>query len=773
MRRKITSKMKSERPEEKYIDKVMKKTGWTREKAIDHMEKAIERGVSYKKYVFMKKWLTSNKDKANKTSKEYDIAFKNYVNKEYWKLSDLNREIFCDDVVEFDNKSVTLRKMCKYLGVELPEEYEDIADEPQTVAFRSKRVRPGDICLIIRSAEDFEIKSLTTKDQYELAIEKGAKLIIMGKKDFEKYNLKKENFPVILIDNNNERILRLFSIIRRQQKAKVVMITGSVGKTTTKDLCYTVAKNRLKTFANPRNTNTVHQVAKHLFYKTYDSNEVYIQETGAGYKGSVRFSASMLQPDIFILTNIYKHHLQVYKTLDCLLDDKVSADDYLSENGVIITNYDDENIRNHKFKHSVKSFAVNNEDADYRAVNIRQSQGALCLDIYEKETGETTGVSVKILGEHNAYNILAAFVLGKTLGLSNDEIKEDLSEYRPGGVRQNLSNIGGVHINLDCYNVAEESIISMLRAGEKFELEEGGRKIAVLGGENKLGKNVRERSLDFGAEVAKIKMDKYLFCGTVDTDRKTLNKYGDAASIRKGFMNACDTPNQFSTSVDDIVDFLKNNVKRNDLVMFKGIYYLDMPIAVDKVFGTSFSFKLSNYKENMKRISGSGYKCNLIEEFNELELFNAPVNGGKVIIPEVIKEYQVFRIKEGSFKGKSDISEIDFGKSVKNIGAEAFYGCNGLKELIIPSNVKVIESDAFSNCGNLESVVLQQGVTHISHKAFAGCKKLEKVYIPSTVGMIEEHAFEDCDKLVIICEKDSFAYGYAMDNDISFKIQEK
>ena len=214
----------------------------------------------------------------NVIKREYDIAFRHYIHGEYDELTDIQKHIFCDNRITVDNNNVTLRVLCDALGIELPAKYESIADEKQNIAFRSKKAQAGDVCVIIRSAEEFETKQLTTKDQYDIAIEKGVKLIVMGKQDFEKAGLNEDDFPVILMDYNNERILRLFSILRDQQKAKVVMVTGSVGKTTTKDLCYTVVKNRFRTFANQKNTNTPHQVAFHLLHKMDERNEVYIQE---------------------------------------------------------------------------------------------------------------------------------------------------------------------------------------------------------------------------------------------------------------------------------------------------------------------------------------------------------------------------------------------------------------------------------------------------------------------------------------------------------------
>lgn len=683
--------------------------------------------------------------------KDYYVSFQKYMN----------------DLPVLNTKKATLRTLCEGLGIEVPEKFTAIADEPQKVKFRSEYVKKGDICLILRSAEEFEMKRTTTKDMYDLAIEKGAKIVVMDRQDFEAFELDEEAFPVLLADNMNERVLRLFAMTRKQHKEKVVMITGSVGKTTTKQLCDAVTKNRFKTFVNFENTNSVHKVAHHLFHKVNPKNEVYIQEAGAGYVGSVTLAGAMMQPDIFILTNVYKHHMENYGTLANVFADKTGADEFMPENGIIITNYDDENIRNYKFKHEVRSFAINCEDADYRAMNIRQNKELLVFDILEKATGKTTEISVNIQGEHNVYNVLAAYVLAKTLGVSEEHIKEDLLNYKTEGIRQNLTNIGGVYFNVDCYNVAEESIIAMLKTGEKMELDEGAKRYAIIGGENKLGNEASERSEQFGRKLAGIKVDKYLFCGVKTRSVNAFNKFGDALSIQKGLKQVSKVPSRYSQKIINIMRFLETHVKPGDLVMLKGIYHLNMTIAVDKIFGTSFSFGLAHYKNMTRQVEENGCKADLIEKFGELEITGAKVQKGKLTIPDAIEQYPVFRIGEKAFKDNKKIEEICFGNTLENIGAGAFENCVELKELTVPGNVKVLEKYVFKGCSKLAQVVLNGGVTHISEGTFAGCENMKEIQIPATVGMIADGAFEGCEDLVIRCQKNSFAHNYALNHNIA------
>lgn len=674
---------------------------------------------------------------------------------------------------ETDGLTITLRELMKGLQTPLPARFEDIADEPQTLAFRAQAVKPGDVCVIIRAAEEAKVKGYSSYTQYKIARENGAKLIIQDKKRFLRAGGREDGMPAILVNDMKFKFMAFVHALRAKQKGTVLQVTGSIGKTTTKDFCGCVAEGNFKTYYNRANPNSLQKIVSHLFKECNKDYEVYIQETGAGYPGSVRLASRMVEADVFILTNVYNHHLQMYHTFDNLFMDKTSADDVMKPDGIIITNFDDENIRKHPFKHTVKSFGIKESNVEYRGINIVQDGENLKFDVLERSTGIVTPISIEILGEHNVYNALAAFAFGRVLGLTGEQIRTNFLNYKTKGVRQKLVNIGGVYIDMDCYNVAEESIMAMLNAGENFDVEEGARKIALVGGENKLGKDVSERSLKFGEELADIDFDKFLFCGRPYDDFASLNRYGDGYSVWQGFKKASKTPCEYCNNLDDMTDFLLKNVRRGDLLMVKGIYQLDQPIAVDRAFGTSFSFGLSNYIENMKTVEEGDYKGSLIEELGAVELTEAPITDGVFETPLSLAGYKVFRIDNRLFLGRKDLRTAIIRKGVKNIGNGAFRNCRNLFILKLPFSLRVIESRAFEDCRKLKVVVLRKGVSHIGDKAFKNCKKLRSIVIPPTVGYIGKNAFEGDDNLVIRCQAGSYAHLYAKENGIKFEVKEE
>ncbi|MBO5995345.1 MAG: leucine-rich repeat protein, partial [Firmicutes bacterium] len=651
---------------------------------------------------------------------------------------------------------MSLKETCDLLGIEVPENFRDRADEMLSLCFHFKKLKPGDTYLMLRSYEGYSGKGLTTKDQYDEAIAKGAKLIIMSRDYFEDFDGNEDEFPVILIDDARNKISNFFKQLKGVH-GHTVMITGSIGKTTTKDLCATVAEKNFKYYANSKNTNTLVQAARHVFSESLNPREVFIQECGMGYRESVELASEMLEPDIFILTNIYKHHILALGSYENIIYEKTSPDKHMPPHGVIITNYDEEVIRNHDFQHRVISFGVNNEDVDYRAINLNQQYDILSFDVLERETGIKTHLEVNLLGEHNAYNILAAYVLGRYLGVAPEKLSEDFKTFKPSGLRQNVRNIGGVVTFVDCYNVSEESIRSSLEAGLTIPLEEGARRIALVGGENKLGKNVKSRSYEFGKTLADLNYDKFLFCGTEDTSMFGLNRFGDGEDVARGFQEVSDTPSEYLDTVEDIMEAIQKNVRRGDLMVLKGVWRIGMPVAMDKLFGTSLSYGFSQLTTGKTRVKGNRSRGYYIPAMDVVEVTRIKANNGHIEVPDEIEGHPVTRISPDTFGSDPEITSVHFGNSLRNISAELFKNCTGLTEINIPGNVKMIEENAFNGCIGLESVSLEEGVLHISEGAFADCGALKTISIPDSVGMIEENAFENCDLLKIRCSKDSFA----------------
>lgn len=657
---------------------------------------------------------------------------------------------------------ITLKKMCEMMQVEVPAalKHKQSAKISQ-VLLRTGKLRKGSAYIMVWDDVDIPLT-------LDLALSRGADFIFISREKFESCGLKEEDYPVILLDDELAQLGYFFSTIRKSYPATTVEITGTLGKTTAKQFLSTVVDSHYKSYCSTGNRNSFGAVAEQIRNHLFDDLDVYVQETGAAKPRSVEKSAVMLQPDIFIVLNVKDHHMESYGSYESLFNDKVSADKYMPEHGVIITNYDDENLANHQFMHKVISFGITTEkEVDYRAANIVEQNGKLDFDIISAD--ETVHISTNILGAHNVYNALAAYIAGKQLEIPKEKIINAFASYQTEGIRQNYVDVGGYHLYMDCYNCAFTSITADLESLNSFTLEPGKKKIAVIGGENGLGAKSSLLHYNYGKTIGNYDVDYFYFLRPAERTQENLDLYGDPASIFDGMIDAGFTNCECLDSTDELIAKLKEHVEQGDLILFKGQLESDFTVVADKVFGTSFVPNLPYYRNTGKTVESDDFEFRLIPAVKALSLQSYEGSRSYVEIPDTVEKKPVYRIARKAFAG-SNITKVSIGRNILNIGPSAFAGCKQLKKVVVPGNVKVLEAFAFSRCSNLEQVKLKDGVCHIGKKAFANCSELKQITIPESVKNIAPNAFDRCPELVIQCKTNSYAHEYAQKNDYQYAI---
>lgn len=660
-------------------------------------------------------------------------------------------------------KNMTLEELCNIMELSIPSRLNDRKDQIiENIVLLAKHSKPGYVYLVC--TEDLDVPKTL-----DYVITKEVAAIIIDRQTFLNSGLDENNYPVIFTDNWFESLGRIYSTIRTSYKAPTVAITGTVGKTTTKEFICSILKGQKNYFSNNGNRNSFLSVAKHISEELTDDTEVYIQEIGAGTPMSIEKSATMLKPDYFVFLNVKNHHLNTYLTFDALFQDKASVDKYMPSHGKIIANYDDDSIASHAFLHDVISFGIyTDREVDYRAVNIIEKNGKLEFDILSDK--ETVHISLHILGKHNVYNALAAYILSRQLSISSKQILSAFRQYTPSGIRQNYKNIGGYRLYVDCYNVAFDSIRAGLDSMNSFSLPKGGRRFAVIGGENKLGPDSPSLSYEFGKSIADANVD-YFFCyGREERDEESLNVYGDASSICNGIHDAGNRNAEFITDPQVLIKRLKETVKTGDIIFFKGIYLLDMPYIIDSVFGSSFTAQSEHYTKNAVVRRTIGFRFRRLRVGDFIEITRSVWKMRHIHIPDTAKGYKVYHIAKEAFANNDRLRKITFGKNVLHIDTGAFHSCGSLKKLFIPSNVKVIKNRAFAECHSLSRVIMEEGVIHIDKHAFKNCMKLSQISLPDSIGYIDKSAFEGCPNIQIICSENSYAARFAQKNNLKYII---
>ncbi|MBQ3322936.1 MAG: leucine-rich repeat protein [Firmicutes bacterium] len=651
----------------------------------------------------------------------------------------IKRKLTGDKIIK-NTVNETVGGLCEKLGTQLPKDFKwATADQKITSVERGVTLtKKGGAFLIGRPNPEIYERNM------QQAVDRGVAVIFADAEKVKSANIDISPYPVILVEDGMKKFAEYYRPYRDAYKGKVVGITGSLGKTTTRGYIKCVSEKRYSTFTSKSNLNSSHNVASNIINSATPAYKVFIQEIGASIKGSVAVSAEILHPDIAVVTNVREHHVNEYGSIENVFEDKIKLVELMTDGGTAVVNFDDDRLAAYDYKCNVASFGIETDRAvKYKGSNVVQNGDILKMDI--SYDGKTVHVSSEIKGEHNAYNMLAAFAVGKVLGISDDLIKKGIAEYRASGTRQNIVEYGRNTLFVDCYNVSNDTINDCMRTLEEIEVRDGGRRIAIIGGENKLGEMRVEKTRELGQAVAGAKVDEIVCFGSDRTDEEALDRFGDPQTLYDTIRECGNENVRLVKGFDNIVAYMEENIRPNDAVLFKCIVYLNMPVSIDKVFGTGFGLGLKETRKGREMKTIGGYKGFIMREMEEAclrDVTDKKLSAKKIVIPDEFDGRPVFAIGKGLF-AFSDIEKLDLGHSVQHIAVGAFRGCRKLREVKIPDSVKYIREGAFRGCTNLERVVLGPNLVQIDRNAFADCRKLKDVVVPPEMdAVIDPEAFD-------------------------------
>ncbi len=401
-----------------------------------------------------------------------------------------------------------------------------------------------------------------------------------------------------------QKILRLIAkkIINKYQP-EIVGITGSVGKTSTKEALYAVlsivfnCRRNIKSYNNEIGlpltiigTETggnslwkwlkiFYKAAKLLIIKDEAYPRVLILEMGADKIGDIEYLVEMAPPKIGVLTAIAESHLQIFKDLKGVLKEKEKIVTQLPKEGIAILNADDENVMSLKSKINSRLITFGFIDADVKAGELFFSglEDEFCETQYEWEC-KTWGTNFKVsyagsavpvflphcFGKQHAYAALAAIAVGVAYKINLVDIAESLRQYRAPKGRMNL--IAGIKHTMiidDSYNSSPAALMAALGAIKMINLPVGKRKIAVLGDMLELGDKSNAAHREMGFKVVENGIDYLIAVG------KESKALADAA-IEAGLnANNADKVKYFEDAAKAGV-FLQNLIVSGDLILVKG-----------------------------------------------------------------------------------------------------------------------------------------------------------------------------------------------------------
>lgn len=359
--------------------------------------------------------------------------------------------------------------------------------------------------------------------------------------------------PQLVVTDTGKALLQLAGWYRRRFRLPVVGLTGSVGKTTTKEFIALVLGAKYNTLKTQGNLNNEIGVPQMLF-RLEDSHTAAVIEMGMNHFGEISRLTRAVAPTVGLITNIGVSHIENLGSRAGILQAKLEILEGMAPDAPLIVNVDNDMLRTVKLgDRPLLTFAIDDQSADFTATDIAEQGSTTTFTVHHSTF--TRSVTIPTVGIHNVYNALAAMAVGYATGVDPVAAAAALANYVPAGMRQNLVQVGGVQVIEDCYNASPDSMRAALQTLGKLPVH---RRYAVLGAMLELGDYAKEAHTQVGKMAAENGIDGVLAYGA------------DAAYIVEAAKQAgLENARLFDTK-EALAQSLAQQVQPGDGVLFKG-----------------------------------------------------------------------------------------------------------------------------------------------------------------------------------------------------------
>ena len=412
----------------------------------------------------------------------------------------------------------------------------------------TRTIKPGD-CYIGIKGEAFDGNLF-----WEKALENGADTVVIQGIEFtEQDKTKWKSKNIIKVQDTMEALYSIARAKRELYNIPVIAITGSVGKTSTKDIVANVVSQKYKTLKTQGNHNN--NIGLPFTVLELEDEEAMVIEMGMNHFGEISVLTSIAKPTICVITNIGTSHIGNLGSRENILKAKLEILEGMKIPKIIINNDNDllDNwYQENKGKFEIHAFGLENE-SEIEAKDIKMEEES--SDFTAIADLEKIKIHVPVGGTHFVYNALCAMTVGKVLGISYEQIKQGIASFELTQKRMDMKKLdnGALIIN-DAYNASFESMKVSL---EFLSKHTGKRKIAVLGDMFELGEYTEELHRKVGEEVVKNKIDILICAG--ENSKYIIDEVKKHSNIKTYFMN----------NNEEIVEKLNQELKKGDVVLVK------------------------------------------------------------------------------------------------------------------------------------------------------------------------------------------------------------
>ena len=446
--------------------------------------------------------------------------------------------------------NITLRQAAQWCGGRVDEKYADVTFLGANID--SRKIQPGQLFIALVGERDGH-------DYIPMALEKGAAAVLCSRECGD--------IPAIIVEDPR---LALGDIARQERERlgmKVVGVTGSVGKSTTKEMIATVLGSTYKVEKTPVNHNNDLGMPMAILAMPEDT-EVAVLEMGMNHFREIAYLTNIAKPDVAVIVNIGTVHIEYLGSREGILQAKLEILEGVKPDADVIFNGDDQMLwgSRNNVDRDITYFGEENPLAAVRAVDVQEEENMLRFRAVIDQ--ESAPVELMLDGRHYVSDALAAIAVGNALGVSLEKAAESLAEFQNMAGRQEIFEVNGYTIIKDCYNASPESMKAALTVLGRRQ----GRRIAVLGDMLELGDCTWAEHYRIG-RIAAEKADM-LFAFGPNSDR-----------VISGAVTGGMTDRQVDCFEDreKIVAALKRTVKPGDVLLFKGSHGMRLDLILEQM----------------------------------------------------------------------------------------------------------------------------------------------------------------------------------------------
>jgi UDP-N-acetylmuramoyl-tripeptide--D-alanyl-D-alanine ligase len=424
------------------------------------------------------------------------------------------------------------------------------------VSTDSRTVKPGD-CFFAIAGDSFDGHNYVKE-----AFVKGAVCTVVSEDV--------EDGPILKVDDTTKALGDFARHYRRQEGYKVVAITGSVGKTTTRQIVYHVLSRHFHVLQAQKNFNN--QIGMPLTLLDADEGiEIVVAELGSNYPGEIAYLTRIALPDVAVVTSVYPAHLAGFGDLQTIIQEKLSISEGLQPDGVFIINGDfDQLVSSCRAKSSkpAEFYTFGKSDGcDYQARNTTNTGFGSSFTV------DNTQVNLPLAGLGNVDNALAAWAVCSQFGLTVNDFAQAVKDQPAVSMRVELLQVGTLTVLNDCYNANPASINNALDILTNLDSASKRRLVFICGDMAEMGSQTESLHAELGSSIAAAGVQLLI----------TVGKYAKIAAEAAKTSAEYDLQTKCFDDTLSACNNLEDSIKDYDIILVKGSRTAKLEMAVEKL----------------------------------------------------------------------------------------------------------------------------------------------------------------------------------------------